>query len=69
LVVNSRPWGRVVIDGEPVGNTPQPAIELSPGMHTLRIERDGYAPYEDQVSILSRDTVRLTGIVLMPLVP
>jgi serine/threonine-protein kinase len=69
LVINSRQWGRVVIDGAYVGNTPLPGIELSPGIHSIRVERDGYTPYEGQVDIVSRDTVRLTGIVLMPLVP
>jgi hypothetical protein len=69
LVVSSRPWGRLLVDGEFIGNTPQPGIALSPGMHTIRVERDGYASYEDQVEILSRDTVRLTGIALTPLVP
>lgn len=67
LAVNSTPWGRVFVDGEFVGNTPQPALELRPGDHVLRIERDGYVPFEQQVRIRSGEVLRLTDIVLTPI--
>ncbi|KPJ98757.1 MAG: hypothetical protein AMS20_16045 [Gemmatimonas sp. SG8_28] len=65
-MVNSTPWGRLVIDGELIGNTPQLAVDLAPGVHTIRVERDGYEPFEQQIRIQSRDTVRLTSITLGP---
>lgn len=67
LAVNSSPWGRVFIDGEFVGNTPQPALQLPPGNHVLRIERDGYVPFEQQVRIRSGEVLRLTDVVLTPI--
>jgi hypothetical protein len=35
LRLNTRPWSQVVVDGRPVGNTPQPNLELSAGKHKL----------------------------------
>ena len=35
LRVNSRPWAQVHVDGRLVGNTPQMALRLSPGHHTI----------------------------------
>jgi hypothetical protein len=35
LRVNSRPWAQVHVDGRLVGNTPQMALRLSPGKHTV----------------------------------
>ncbi len=64
LVVNSRPWGRLVVDDSIVGNTPQPDVQLSPGPHTVRVERDGYVPFETQIRIRTGEVLRLTDIVL-----
>jgi serine/threonine-protein kinase len=66
LMVNSNPWGRLVVDGEILGNTPQLAVDLAPGVHTIRVERDGFEPFEQQIRVQSRDTVRLTNITLRP---
>jgi len=35
LRVNSMPWAQVHVDGRLVGNTPQMALRLSPGRHTV----------------------------------
>jgi hypothetical protein len=35
LRLNTRPWSQVSVDGKPVGNTPQPNLQLSPGKHKL----------------------------------
>jgi len=67
LAVNSSPWGQVLVDGQLIGNTPQPNVTLPAGSHTVRIERDGFEPFEQQVRIRSGETVRLTDIVLTPL--
>jgi hypothetical protein len=49
-----------------MGNTPKADIELTPGAHRIRIERDGFEPYETDIEVASADTLRLTGIVLTP---
>jgi len=40
LQINSRPWARVFVDGRFVGHTPQRALKLSPGKHTIRLVND-----------------------------
>jgi hypothetical protein len=67
LAVASRPWGQLFVDGQLVGNTPEPALSLAPGRHTVRIERDGYRPFEQVVRIRAGQTLRLTNITLEPL--
>jgi hypothetical protein len=57
----------VLVDGQLIGNTPQPSITLPPGTHTVRIERDGFVAFEQQVRVRSGETVRLTDVVLTPL--
>jgi hypothetical protein len=37
LRINSRPWSKVFVDGTLVGTTPQMAITLSPGQHTIEL--------------------------------
>ncbi|HEX7478595.1 MAG TPA: PEGA domain-containing protein [Polyangiales bacterium] len=37
LRVNSRPWAQVFVDGKLVGNTPQMAIQLAAGKHSLKL--------------------------------
>ena len=37
LRLNSRPWSQVYVDGRAVGNTPQPALMLPSGKHTIRL--------------------------------
>ncbi|HKP60172.1 MAG TPA: PEGA domain-containing protein [Polyangiales bacterium] len=37
LQINSRPWARVLVDGEFMGNTPQFRLRLSAGTHNVRL--------------------------------
>lgn len=37
LRLNSRPWAQVLVDGRPVGNTPQPNLQLSAGKHKIQL--------------------------------
>jgi eukaryotic-like serine/threonine-protein kinase len=37
LRINSRPWAQVVIDGRPIGNTPQMNISLPAGNHRVQL--------------------------------
>ncbi len=37
LRVNSRPWSQVFVDGRMLGNTPQMALQLGAGTHTVKL--------------------------------
>ena len=37
LRLNARPWAQVMLDGRPIGNTPQQNLQLSPGKHKLQL--------------------------------
>jgi len=69
LYVNSAPWANVEIDGHAIGTTPALDHPLPPGLHRLRLTRDGYATVETTVRAFSGDTIRLTDITLTPVAP
>jgi len=69
LFINARPWGRVYIDGEFVGNTPQAGLTIAAGIHSLRVVRDGFEPYEAEIEIFAGRQRRITDIVLRPRQP
>lgn len=64
LFVNATPWGRVYLDGEFIGNTPQLDLSIPAGAHALKVVRDGFEPYERQVVIVAGQELRLTDLVL-----
>jgi serine/threonine protein kinase len=48
---NNEPhWARVLVDGERKGSTPL-SLELSIGVHKVRLEREGFQPVERQIKI------------------
>jgi serine/threonine-protein kinase len=51
LRVQTRPWSQVFVDGRLIGNTPQMAIPVSSGAHTLMFVNDEFG---------LRKTVRVT---------
>jgi serine/threonine protein kinase len=65
LSVNAIPWGSVYLDGRPVGNTPQIDLSVTPGAHRLRVEREGYRPYDRMVDVASGQRLRITDIALV----
>jgi len=65
LSVNAIPWGSVYLDGQPVGNTPQIDLSVTPGAHRLRVEREGYRPYDRMVDVASGQRLRITDIALV----
>ena len=65
LSVNSVPWGSVYVDGQPVGNTPQIDLQVASGSHRLRVERDGFRPYERLVELAPGQRLRITDITLV----
>jgi serine/threonine-protein kinase len=64
LLVNTRPWGQLYVDGQLIGNTPLRDVRVSPGTHTVRVVRDGYVPFERTIRIAAGEVIRLTNIVL-----
>jgi tRNA A-37 threonylcarbamoyl transferase component Bud32 len=65
LFVNATPWGQVFVDNRPVGNTPKANLKVAPGRHTIRVVRDGFAPFERTIQVSPGQEVRLTDIVLV----
>jgi hypothetical protein len=64
LYINSNPWGVLYIDDRLIGNVPQADVKISPGMHRIRITRDGFLSYETEIAIEAGETLRLTDIIL-----
>ena len=64
LWVSSNPWGYVSVDGRVHGATPLMRLEVAPGRHRLRIAREGYESYEQDVEIGAGEEIRLTAIDL-----
>jgi len=65
LSINAIPWGSVFVDGRPVGNTPQLDVPIPPGQHRLRVERQGYRPYEHVIDVAPGQRLRITDIALV----
>ena len=40
---------RVLIDGQEVGSTPLTDVEVSPGVHLVRVEKNGYEAYRKRI--------------------
>ena len=60
LLVESRPAGaRVLVDGAEVGVTPVTVVTLTPGAHSVRIERPGYAPITTTARVEARTRARV----------
>lgn len=69
LSVNSSPWGVLYIDGRMVGTTPQVDLPIDPGLHAIRVERPGFAPYRGAIRIDPGQRARLVGIELRRVEP
>jgi eukaryotic-like serine/threonine-protein kinase len=65
LSINAIPWGSVYVDGRPMGNTPQLDLPVAPGQHKLRVERQGYRPYERVIDVAPGQRLRITDITLV----
>jgi len=52
LRIWSEPSGaRIYMDGKALGATTEYIIKVDPGLHEIRLELEGYEPYEEQVSV------------------
>jgi hypothetical protein len=56
----SAPGARVSVDGRGAGQAPQ-NLELRAGSHTIRVEREGYEPFEREVQVIPGRTFRLAA--------
>jgi len=64
LLVDATPWGNVYIDGQLVGTTPLGGVLISPGPHRVRVEREGFQPYERTIDLAPGQTMQLADITL-----
>jgi hypothetical protein len=69
LFVSTRPWGVLFVDGVEVGNTPKANLGLTPGVHVIRVVRDGFEPWEQEIEVAAGEEVRMTDVVLTPRQP
>jgi len=63
ITVNSIPPGQVFIDGRDVGPTPVVEFAVSPGRHTIRVERAGYKTRTETVDVPSNGPVRKNWVL------
>jgi TonB family protein len=55
--VESTPAGASVsVDGKPAGATPLPRLQVQPGKRTVRLEKEGFKPWEREVEISAGET-------------
>jgi hypothetical protein len=58
LRLNSRPWSQVLVDGKPMGNTPQMGLRLSAGSHQIElINREMGMSKKFQLKIVADEVV------------
>jgi hypothetical protein len=59
-ILSEVPGATVSIDGNPVGQTPLPALAgLSVGVHKLTVERPGYSPFAEDVPVRYEKTTQV----------
>jgi hypothetical protein len=51
LVESDQKESTIVVDGQQKGTTPQPAMGVNAGTHTVRVSKEGYEAYEEQVLV------------------
>ena len=58
---------RVIVDGRPVGgalsSTPLRVTDLQPGRHQVRVQREGYEPFEQWVEVGGGQLVRIAALL------
>ncbi|HKP64372.1 MAG TPA: PEGA domain-containing protein [Polyangiales bacterium] len=72
FAVDSEPPGAsVVVDGKKLGETPARLIDLAPGEHQLRLEREGHAPWESvlHVSVGTVLPLQTVSLQVLPAAP
>lgn len=64
LFVNAYPWGTVFVNGRRIGTTPIVDFPVQAGSYLVRIEKEGFQPWEEQVEVRPGAESRRTGIIL-----
>ena len=63
------PGATVLVDGQKLGETPVRLIDLSPGEHTVRLEREGHAPWDSVLHVSTGTVLPLQTVSLQSLAP
>lgn len=63
------PGASVLIDGTKVGETPVRLIDLEPGEHQVRLEREGHAPWDNVLRVSTGTVLPLQTVSLQSLTP
>lgn len=58
LTVETDPWGEVFVDDRDLGPTPLAGVPLTLGKHELRVEREGFKPKRETISVTSPNPIR-----------
>jgi hypothetical protein len=65
LYVDSRPQGaRITVNGRPVGTTPALVPSLQAGIHTIRLDLTGFAPWSSSIPVRPREQARVTATLV-----
>ncbi len=64
LSVSTWPWGTLSLDSRPLGDTPLLELPVPAGTHRVRIERDGFQPFERVITLAPGQHLKLSGIAL-----
>jgi hypothetical protein len=64
LWVQVDPWGWLSVDGDRVGQTPAMGISIAAGKHRIRVDRDGYVPYEEEIDVEPGMDVKRANLTL-----
>jgi hypothetical protein len=64
LFISTRPWGYLYLDGLLIGTTPANDVSIAVGAHRLRVVREGFRPYEAEITVLPGQRIRLVDIIL-----
>ncbi|NYT17594.1 MAG: PEGA domain-containing protein [Methanomicrobiales archaeon] len=66
ISVQSTPTGAaVILDGEGKGTTNTAIPDVSAGVHTLRLEKTGYYPWENPVIVVAGETANVAAVLSM----
>jgi predicted Ser/Thr protein kinase len=63
ISVNSNPPGTLFIDGRDMGSVPVIEEPVSPGRHTIRVERAGFKTKTETIEVPANTTVRRTYVL------
>jgi serine/threonine-protein kinase len=66
LTLNTTPWSKVSIDGEPVGSTPIFKKKLSAGAHTLVLVNEGASIQKSQTVTIKPGETNKLSLTLAP---